>query len=73
MGTLANISSAEAIQVFERLGWVFDRQRGSHVVLTKPGAKKTIVVPTRREIPKGTLRSLIRDAEITVDEFLTLL
>ncbi|MEZ2346101.1 type II toxin-antitoxin system HicA family toxin [Terriglobus sp. RCC_193] len=71
MGTLANISTDEAIKVFKKLGWDFDRKRGSHIVLVKSGAKN-LVLPERKEMRPGTLRGLIRDAEITVDEFLAL-
>jgi predicted RNA binding protein YcfA (HicA-like mRNA interferase family) len=73
LGTLANISSADAIKVFEQLGWVLDRQRGSHLIMVKSGPNKSLSIPQRREMPKGTLRALIRDAGITVDDFLALL
>lgn len=72
MGTLANISSGEAMKAFEKLGWKFDRKRGSHIVLVKVGGKN-LVLPERNEMRPGTLRGLIRDAGISVDEFLALL
>ena len=46
------------------------RQKGSHIILTKPGHMATLSVPDHKEIAKGTLRSLIRAAELTVAEFL---
>lgn len=73
MGTLSNISSDDTIRAFKRLGWAFDRQRGSHQVYILPGAKKNLVIPVRKEMRQGTLRALIRDAGMTVDQFLALL
>jgi predicted RNA binding protein YcfA (HicA-like mRNA interferase family) len=45
------------------------RQRGSHIVMTKEGEMATLSVPDHKEVAKGTLRSLIRSANLTVDEF----
>ena len=47
--------------------------RGSHVVLLKAGLKASLSVPQHREVAPGTLRSLIRSAGMTVDEFAALL
>jgi predicted RNA binding protein YcfA (HicA-like mRNA interferase family) len=73
MGILANISSAEAIRAFEKLGWQVSRQMGSHIIMTKTGSVANLSVPNRRECAKGTLRHLIKTADITVDAFLALL
>ena len=48
------------------------RQRGSHMILVKPGHMATLSVPDHREIAKGTLRSLIRASGLTVDGFAAL-
>ena len=53
----------------EGLGWQVVRQRGSHIVLVKDGEIATLSIPDHKEVAKGTLRSLIRTAGITVDEF----
>jgi len=53
------------------LGWQIARQRGSHIILVKPGQTATLSVPNHREIAKGTLRSLIRSAELSVAEFVS--
>lgn len=65
------LSGKEVIQVFIRLGWQVTRQRGSHVVLTKEGEIATLSVPDHKEVARGTLRSLIRAANLTTDEFIT--
>jgi len=71
-GRLPRISGREAIQALERLGFEQIRQRGSHVVLKKqtPDGAIGCVVPLHRELAIGTLRSILRQAGVTVDEFL---
>jgi predicted RNA binding protein YcfA (HicA-like mRNA interferase family) len=73
MGKLGNISGKEAAKVFARAGWVPIGQVGSHLVLVKEGARANLSVPQHKELSVGTLRSLIRSAGMTVDEFLALL
>ena len=73
MGTLANISGREAVKAFGRAGWIAVGQVGSHLHLSKPGHRANLSVPLHKELSVGTLRSLIRAAELTVDEFLALL
>lgn len=54
-------------------GWEFARQKGSHMILVKPGHIASLSVPDHKEIAKGTLRSLIRASGFTVEEFVELL
>lgn len=63
----------EVVRAFERLGWQIARQRGSHIVLTKPGALVTFSVPDHPQVARGTLRTLIAKAGLTVEEFLAAL
>ena len=60
----------EVVKTFEKLGWVVARQRGSHIILTKKGHIATLSVPNHPEVARGTLRSLIARAGITLEEFL---
>mgnify|MGYP001376876347 CR=1 FL=1 len=73
MPSLPIVSGREAVAVFGRLGWTVARQRASHIILVKPGHIATLSVPDHKEIARGTLRSLIRAAALTVDEFLDVL
>jgi predicted RNA binding protein YcfA (HicA-like mRNA interferase family) len=73
MGRLANISGKEAVKAFSMAGWRVMGQVGSHVVLTKPDVRANLSVPQHKELSTGTLRALIRAAEMSVDEFLELL
>jgi predicted RNA binding protein YcfA (HicA-like mRNA interferase family) len=63
------MSGREVVRVFESLGWEAVRQAGSHIIMTKDEALVTLSVPDHREVAKGTLRSLIRNAGLTVEEF----
>ena len=73
MGKLGNISGKEAVKAFEKAGWLARGQAGSHLMLTKSGIRANLSVPLHSELSVGTLRSLIRAAGLTVDEFLELL
>jgi predicted RNA binding protein YcfA (HicA-like mRNA interferase family) len=63
------VSGRDAGRAFERLGWVFRRQTGSHMILTKVGSIASLSIPDHRELAPGTLRKLIRAAGITLEEF----
>lgn len=71
MPALPVLSGREIVSVLVSLGWVIARQRGSHIILTKPGELATLSVPDHKEVARGTLRSLLRSANLTVNEFLT--
>ena len=69
MARLPVLSGREVVRVFGSFGWRVARQTGSHVVLTKEGHLASLSVPDHREVARGTLRSLIRSADLTVAEF----
>ena len=73
MGRLANISGKEAVKAFQKAGWEVIGQVGSHVVMIKPGVRVNLSIPQHKELSVGTLRALIRNAGLTVEEFLDLL
>ena len=62
-------SGAEAVRKLQRAGWSAVRQRGSHVMLTKPGYPWTLSVPQHKELGPGLLRKLLRQADLTVEKF----
>jgi predicted RNA binding protein YcfA (HicA-like mRNA interferase family) len=68
MARLPVLSGAEAVKVFRKAGWTVDRRRGSHVILVKDGHAATLSIPDHKELAKGTLRSLIRAAGMTIDD-----
>ena len=69
---LPRVSAEEAIRSLERLGFVQIRQRGSYVILKKGISTGDIgcVVPLHRELAIGTLRSILRQAGVTPEEFI---
>jgi predicted RNA binding protein YcfA (HicA-like mRNA interferase family) len=73
MPALPSVSGERAVRAFQKAGWINDRQRGSHVILVKRGQAASLSVPQHRQLAPGTLRSLIRAAGMTVEEFVGLL
>jgi predicted RNA binding protein YcfA (HicA-like mRNA interferase family) len=65
-------SGQDAIRAFQKLGYQVDHQTGSHVILRHPQMRR-LTVPNHRELAKGTLRALIREAGLTKEEFSRLL
>ena len=47
------------------------RQKGSHIIMTRPGHIATLSIPNHAEVARGTLRSLIAKAGLTIEQFLT--
>lgn len=71
-GQLPVLSGSQVRKVFEKLGWEYARQRGSHMVMVKEGHIATLSVPNHKTVAKGTLRSLIRASGLSVDQFVEL-
>ena len=71
MGKLRRVSGAEAIRALERLGFTQSRQQGSHVILKKqnPTGEIGCVVPLHRELAIGTLHGILKQAQVSVEEF----
>lgn len=71
MPKLPSISGREVVRAFEAAGFHVDRIEGSHHVMVKPGHFKVLSVPVHKGtlVKRGTLRSLIRNAGLTVEEF----
>jgi predicted RNA binding protein YcfA (HicA-like mRNA interferase family) len=68
-----DVSGRELRAALERAGFVFRRQRGSHMILRRDSPFARVVVPDHRVLRLGTLRHIVADAGITVDELLRLL
>ena len=73
MTRLPVISGRELVRALEKIGFVLDRQRGSHLILFREDPPTTLSVPDHRELDRGTLRSLIRQAGVSPDELSRLL
>lgn len=68
-----DLSGRQVRRALERAGFDFRRQRGSHMILRRTDPPARVVVPDHRSIRLGTLRRIINDAGLSVDEFLKLL
>jgi predicted RNA binding protein YcfA (HicA-like mRNA interferase family) len=68
------ISGSEAVEAFRKTGYQLDDQHGSHIILRRVDPPhRRLSVPNHKELAKGTLRALIREAGLTVEEFARLL
>jgi predicted RNA binding protein YcfA (HicA-like mRNA interferase family) len=68
MAALPSVGYRKVVKAFEAFGWQIARRK-SHIVMTKEGHVATLAVPAHNPVAKGTLRSLIRSAGLTVEEF----
>ncbi len=74
MTILPRISGRRVITTLAKIGYKKDRQKGSHIILRQAAyPHRRLVVPDHKEVAKGTLRAIIKQAGLTVDEFKNLL
>jgi len=70
---LPRLSGRACVAAFEKVGFYKKRQHGSHIILRRDEPFAQLVVPNHKELDRGTLRALIRQADLSVDEFNKLL
>lgn len=73
MSRLPVTSGRECVKALRKAGFVLARQRGSHMVLYREEPPTQVTVPDHKELDRGTLRSIIRQAGLSVEEFILLL
>jgi len=74
MSRLPACTPTDVIRVLERAGWQYRNATGSHRRYKHPTRSGTVIVPFhRRDLKRGTLLGIIKDAGLTVDEFVKLL
>ncbi len=73
MTRLPRISGEQVIKILERMGFEQSRQKGSHITLKKTTPEGVVgcVVPLHKEVAVGTLRSVLRQAHLSPDEFMS--
>ncbi len=71
MSELPTVSGEQAVAAFQKFGFAVARTQGSHRIMKKPGHRYNLSVPVHKgkNLKKGTLRSLIEDAGLTVAQF----
>jgi len=74
MPPLPVVPGMKVVRALKKLGWTLDHIHGSHHILKRPGGR-TVSVPVHRghDLKAGTLRAILHDAELSVEEFLKLL
>ena len=73
MTKLPVISGRKCVKVLERMSFYFKRQEGSHIIIRRDEPFIQIVVPDHKELDRGTLRAIIRQTGLSIDEFVKLL
>ena len=69
MPALKRCSSDELIRFLNLYGYYRKRQRGSHIIVTRPGARRPLVIPNSKELPRSIILSNLRSAGISADEY----
>ncbi len=73
MSGLPRISGRECVRALLKAGFVLKHQHGSHLILRRQNPFTQLVVPDHDELDRGTLRAIIRQANLTVEQFVELL
>lgn len=69
MSKLPQISGRECVVALAKIGFYKKRQQGSHIILRRDDPFAQLVVPEHKTLDRGTLRAIIRQANLSVDEF----
>ena len=72
MSRLPRVSGRECVKALEKVGFYVKRQESSHIILRRDEPFAQVVVPDHKELDRGTLRAIIRQAGLSVDEFVKL-
>jgi predicted RNA binding protein YcfA (HicA-like mRNA interferase family) len=73
MSKLPRVSGRETIRVLKKVGFDERRQHGSHVILRRDNPFAQLVVPDHKELDTGTLRAILRQADVSIEMFCSLL
>ncbi len=73
MSKLPTILGKECVKALSKVGFYQKRRESSHIIMRRDEPFAQVVVPDHEQIAKGTLRTIIRDTDLTVEEFITLL
>jgi len=70
---IAPVPCQTLVRVFEVEGFVFSRQRGDHLIYTKPGIARPLVIPAYKSVPVVIIKNLLRTAGMSRDRYFELL
>jgi predicted RNA binding protein YcfA (HicA-like mRNA interferase family) len=72
MSALPRISGRNCVKALGKAGFYFKRQHGSHIILRRDNPYAQVTVPDHKELDRGTLRSILRQSDLSIDEFIKL-
>ena len=73
MSKLPRLSGRACVNALSKVGFQQKRQHGSHIILRRDAPFVQLVVPDHKELDRGTLRAILRQANLSIDEFNALL
>jgi predicted RNA binding protein YcfA (HicA-like mRNA interferase family) len=73
MSRLPSVSGRQCVKALEKVGFTVRRQTGSHLIVQRGDPYAQIVVPNHKALKRGLLRKIIKDAGLTVEQFVELL
>jgi predicted RNA binding protein YcfA (HicA-like mRNA interferase family) len=73
MPKLPVVSAKDCIRALQKAGFYIDRQKGSHITLKRSDPPARTTVPNHRELKPGILHRVLRDADLTIEEFIELM
>jgi len=73
MTKLPRVSGEQVVTALQRVGFRIRRQHGSHIILRRDDPYCQTVVPAHRELDRGTLRAILRQVDLSVEDFTSLL
>lgn len=73
MPSIAPVPYQTLVRIFEKNGFTFVRQRGDHLIFTKPGIARPLVIPAYKAVPVFIIKNLLRSSGMSRDEYFALL
>ena len=73
MSKLPRVSGQQVVVALQRIGFRVRRQHGSHIIMRRDDPFSQTVVPAHRELDRGTLRAILRQIDVSVEDFVRLL
>ncbi len=67
------VSGQDPVKALQRVGFIIQRQRGSHIILRRESPHARVVVPNHKTLRVGTLRAILHEANLTVEQLLEIL
>lgn len=67
------LSGREIVKAFQRLGYYKVSQRGSHIKIRNDEKELSLIIPDHKEVDRWTLKGILKDAELLVEDFVRLL